>query len=134
MTSHDLPRPSTTFHDLPKWLLSSLVFSSSLRVSQTLLIRHPLLVGTNLASTCCVALVCAWAFWSVNYELSGGVLQRMGLLFFLGAHFLLTGLANIGVWKQERQLYFHERGVGCYGTVPFVLSKTLLADVRPPLP
>jgi len=64
-------------------------------------------------------------------ELSGGVLQRMGLLFFLGAHFLLTGLANIGVWKQERQLYFHERGVGCYGTVPFVLSKTLLADAVP---
>lgn len=97
----------------------------------TLLVRHPLLVGTNLLSTLCVALVCAWAFWSVNLELAGGVLQRMGLLFFVGAHFLLTGLANIGVWKQERLLYFHERGVGCYGTVPFVLAKTVFADALP---
>jgi len=55
----------------------------------------------------------------------------MGLLFFVGAHFLLTGLANIGVWKQERLLYFHERGVGCYGTVPFVLAKTVFADALP---
>ena len=39
----------------------------------------------------------------------------MGLLFFLGAHFLLTGLAPLGVWRQEKLLYFHERGVGCYG-------------------
>ena len=101
----------------------------------TLLMRHPLLVGTNLAATFCIAWVCAWAFWRagtpVNQTLSGGVLQRMGLLFFLGAHFLLSGLANIGVWKQERLLYFHERGVGCYGTVPFVLSKTIFADALP---
>ena len=31
----------------------------------------------------------------------------------------------------EKLLYFHERGVGRYGTVPFVLSKLLLADALP---
>ena len=97
----------------------------------TLIMRHPLLVATNIVSTGCIALVCAWAFWKVNLDLSGGVLQRMGLLFFLGAHFLLTGIANIGVWKEERLLYFHERGVGCYGTMPYVFSKTILADALP---
>ena len=48
------------------------------------LLRHPVLVLTNLGSGVCVGLVCAWAFWHVDLELSGGVLQRMGVLFFLG--------------------------------------------------
>ena len=51
----------------------------------TYLMRHPILVGTNLLSTGCISVVCWWAFWHVNLDLSGGVLQRMGLLFFLGA-------------------------------------------------
>jgi hypothetical protein len=94
-------------------------------------VRHPLLFTTNLLATLAVGWLCAWAFWSVDRTLSGGVLQRMGLLFFLGAHFLLTGLASLGVWRNEKLLYFHERGVGCYGTVPFVLSKLLMADALP---
>ena len=32
----------------------------------TLIMRHPLLVATNLVSTGCIALVCAWAFWKVR--------------------------------------------------------------------
>ena len=99
--------------------------------SWTLMLRHPLLFTSNLLATACVGLLCAWAFWRVDLTLSSGVLQRMGLLFFLGAHFLLTGLASLGVWRSEKLLYFHERGVGCYGTVPFVLSKLLLADALP---
>ena len=103
--------------------------------SWSLQVRHPLLIATNAASTVLVGTICMWVFWHVDpgdrIELSSGVLQRMGLLFFLGAHFLLTGLAPLGVWRQEKLLYFHERGVGCYGAWPFVLSKTLLAEALP---
>ena len=54
-----------------------------------------------MLATFCVSSICALAFWDVDLNLSGGVLQRMGLLFFLGSHFLLTGLASIGLWKGE---------------------------------
>jgi len=88
-------------------------------------------MATNLGSSIAVALVCAAAFWQVDYNLSSGVLQRMGFLFLLGSHFLLTGLAAIGSWRNERLLYFRERGVGCYSTLPFVLSRTFVADAFP---
>ena len=94
-------------------------------------LRDPLLVLTHLGSGLCVACVCAWAFWHVDLELSSGVLQRLGLLFFLGAHLLLTGLASMGAWRQDRLLYEHESGVGCYGAAAFVLSRTLVADAVP---
>ena len=80
-------------------------------------------MGANLGSSIAVGLVCAAAFWQVDYNLSSGVLQRMGFLFLLGAYFLLTGLAALGSWRNERLLYFREKGVGCYGTVSFMLSR-----------
>ena len=84
------------------------VYALTLR-NWTLLLRHPLLMATNLGATTLVGCVCAWVFWQLDcradpcgLELGSGVLQRMGLLFFLGAHFLLTGLASLGVWRQEK--------------------------------
>ena len=108
------------------WQLLALAGRHSLVV-----LRDPLLVLTHMGSGLCVACVCAWAFWHVDLELSSGVLQRLGLLFFLGAHLLLTGLASMGAWRQDRLLFEHESGVGCYGAAAFVLSRTLVADAVP---
>ena len=36
---------------------------------------------------------------------NSGVLQRVGLLFFVGIYFILTTLVTIGMWHQERLLY-----------------------------
>ena len=37
---------------------------------------------------------------------NSGVLQRVGLLFFVGIYFVLTTLVTLGMWHQERLLYF----------------------------
>lgn len=97
----------------------------------TLLLRHPLLLATNLAANVFTGGLCAFAFRELDFELGSGVLQRMGFLFFLGCHFLLTGLASLAVWRHERLLYFQERGVGCYSTTAFILAKTVCADAIP---
>ena len=40
---------------------------------------------------------------------NSGVLQRVGLLFFVGIYFILTTLVTLGMWHQERLLYFQVR-------------------------
>merc|ERR1712054_13361 len=85
----------------------------------------------NLVTSICVACTCAWAFNGVDMTLKGGLQQRMGLLFDVGMQTMLTGLASIGTWRHEKLIFFHERGVGCYGTLPYMLTRTLVADALP---
>ena len=110
----------------------------------TLALRHPLLVSVNLVATLSISLLCGAAFWQMGSKAGGdeskadencadgscidfdkGVLQRVGLLFFLGIFFLLTALADLPMWQHERLLLFQERGAGCYSTLPYIVSKTL---------
>jgi len=44
---------------------------------------------------------------------NSGVLQRVGLLFFVGIYFVLTTLVTLGMWHQERLLYFQARRPLC---------------------
>ena len=48
-----------------------------------------------------------------------------GLVLFLGLYFMLSALAPVPLWQQERLLYFQERAAGCYGPFTYVLSRTL---------
>ena len=61
---------------------------------------------------------------------NSGVLQRVGLLFFVGIYFVLTTLPTLHMWHQERLLYFQESAAGCYGAVTYLASK-LFFDVVP---
>ena len=61
---------------------------------------------------------------------NSGVLQRVGLLFFVGIYFVLTTLPTLHLWHQERLLYFQEAAAGCYGAVTYLASK-LFFDVVP---
>ena len=61
---------------------------------------------------------------------NSGVLQRVGLLFFVGIYFVLTTLPTLHMWHQERLLYFQEAAAGCYGAVTYLASK-LFFDVVP---
>ena len=61
---------------------------------------------------------------------NSGVLQRVGLLFFVGIYFVLTTLVTLHMWHHERLLYFQESAAGCYGALTYLASK-LFFDVVP---
>ncbi|EOD42063.1 hypothetical protein EMIHUDRAFT_95225 [Emiliania huxleyi CCMP1516] len=101
-----------------------------------LALRHPMLIWVNLVSTLVLAVLAGFAFWQTgkNNALDSGVLQRIGLLFFLMLVFMLTSLINIQLWHSERLLYFQARPAetwprsgreidGCYSahTLPLIL-------------
>jgi len=98
----------------------------------TVALRHPLLIWVNLVSTLIISILCGFAFWQTgkNNALDSGVLQRVGLLFFLMLIFMLSSLINIQMWHRERLLYFQESAAGCYGPLSFLLAK-LLFDAIP---
>ncbi|KAL1511432.1 hypothetical protein AB1Y20_006231 [Prymnesium parvum] len=89
-----------------------------------LMLRHPLLLTANTLSTLLASGLSAWAFMHVDSTFNNGVLQRTGFLFFVGAYFLFTALVSISMWREERVLYFQERGAGCYGPLSYVVSRT----------
>ena len=88
-------------------------------------VRHPLLLWVQLGTTAGVSVLCGFVFWRLNFDLDTGVITRVGLIFFLGLYFMLTALAPLPFWSQERLLYFQERAAGCYGPLSYVLSRTL---------
>ena len=88
-----------------------------------LLVRHPLALWLHLGVTLLVSLSCGGVFWQLSYDLDSGVLGRIGLVFFLGLYFMLTSLAPLPIWAQERLLYFEEVGAACYGAPAYVLSR-----------
>lgn len=96
--------------------------------------RHPLLIGVNLLATAVVSVLVGVAFWQVDPSQSihfgSGVMQRVGLLFFVGIYFILTSLVGLGMWQQERLIYFHEHAAGCYGALSYLASR-LFFDVVP---
>ena len=96
-------------------------------------VRHPLLLWVQLICTASISFACGAVFYQLDdhggghiyISLDEGVLARAGLIFFLGLYFMLTALAPLPLWSQERLLYFQERAAGCYGPVTYVLSRTL---------
>ena len=103
----------------------------------TLMYRHPMLICINLVATALIGAVCALAFFHdptgdaapSSVDFNGDVLQRMGLIFFLGTYFVLTALAGLSLWHTDRLLYFQERGAGCYGPLAYLVSRTLFETV-----
>ena len=91
-------------------------------------VRHPMLLGVHLGITLAVSLLAGAVFWQTGQSslLDTGVLARVGLVFFLGLYFMLTALAPLPLWSQERLLYFQERAAGCYGPLAYVLSRIAL--------
>ena len=92
-----------------------------------------MLISINLVATALIGAVCALAFFHdptgdaapSSVDFNGDVLQRMGLIFFLGTYFVLTALAGLSLWHTDRLLYFQERGAGCYGPLAYLVSRTL---------
>lgn len=79
----------------------------------------------QLGCTVSISVLSGVVFWHLDYDLDTGVLTRVGLVFFLGLYFMLTALAPLPLWTQDRLLYFQERAAGCYGAATLVLSRTL---------
>jgi len=90
-----------------------------------LALRHPLLLWCNLATVVIVSVLSGFVFWQTGKEqtLDGGVLQLVGMLFFLMLVFTLFALINISMWHDERLLYFQEVGAACYGPLAYLCSK-----------
>jgi len=70
------------------------------------------------------------AFYQVDLNFDSGVLQRVGLFFFLGTYFMLTSLVSLPMWQHERLIYFQEWAAGCYSSLSYILSK-LFFDLVP---
>jgi len=98
--------------------------------------RHPVLLTVNFVATVVISALCGFAFYAPpggddsELDLDSGVLQRIGLLFFLGTYFLLTALVSLGMWQQERLIYFQELAAGCYTPFTYMFSK-MVCDMLP---
>ena len=92
-------------------------------------VRHPSLVATNIVANLAVALACSVLYHGVTNDLQGA-LNRGGLFFFLTAFTMLSCLADVGVWADERATFMRERAAGAYAPMPFLLAK-LMAEVVP---
>ena len=88
-------------------------------------VRHPMLLWVQLGTTAAISVLCGLVFYQLDMDLDTGVLTRVGLVFFLGLYFMLTALAPLPFWSQERLLYFQERAANCYGPLSYVLARTL---------
>jgi len=92
--------------------------------------RAPAVVTLNAVLTVFVSVLVGGAFWQMDRSSFDSVLHRIGLLFFLALFFLLTALVSLGIWQNERLIYFQEHHAGAYGAAPYLLSKTI-CDLLP---
>jgi len=99
-------------------------------------LRNPLLLLVNFVVSFIMALVIGLTFQRAGID-SPGIQNRFGCIFFVALYFSLMSLSSLPVWREERQLFAHERAAGCYGTVPYflssVLADTLILRLVPPL-
>ena len=69
----------------------------------------------------------------VNRQISVGhwpYLLRFGIMFFCLMFFSLLSLSSLPLWRDEVQLFVHERSGGAYGTFAY-FSATVLCDLVP---
>ena len=85
-------------------------------------IRHPMLAVVNFGATVAVALIAGLLYQGVTNDLQGAI-NRAGLFFFTLTYLMLSALADLGVWQDEKILFMRERASGCYDAGAYALSK-----------
>ncbi len=58
----------------------------------------------------------AWTTTPAAGTDTGGIQNRLGVLFFCLLYLALMTLSSLPVWRQERLLYLRERDTGAYKT------------------
>jgi hypothetical protein len=53
---------------------------------------------------------------------TGGIQNRLGVLFFALLYLSLMTLSSLPVWREERLLYVRERDSGAYGTGAYYIA------------
>ena len=76
-------------------------------------VRHPMLAMVNVGGLLGMSFTVGVLYHDITFDLPGA-LNRGGLFFFLLAYLMLTSLADLGVWHEERVLFMRERASGCY--------------------
>ena len=98
--------------------------------------RHPFLLMLHFASTAGMSIALGLIFWNSGRD-TGGIQNRMGVLFFIILYLTLMSLSSLPIWKEDQILFRRERASGVYGTNAYftavVLFDVVILRVTPPL-
>jgi ATP-binding cassette subfamily G (WHITE) protein 2 len=98
--------------------------------------RHPFLLMLHFASTAGMSIALGLIFWNSGRD-TGGIQNRMGVLFFIILYLTLMSLSSLPIWKEDQILFRRERASGVYGTNAYftavVLFDVVILRVIPPL-
>ena len=98
--------------------------------------RHPFLLMLHFASTAGTSIALGLIFWNSGRD-TGGIQNRMGVLFFIILYLTLMSLSSLPIWKEDQILFRRERASGVYGTNAYftavVLFDVVILRVLPPL-
>lgn len=88
------------------------------------IIRKPQLLRVQYAMGIGIGIIMGWVFYHVTDDYAGGgVTNRIGALFFIGALLSFTSITSIDAFFSERLLFARERGNGSYRTSAYFFSK-----------
>jgi len=98
--------------------------------------RHPFLLTLHFLSTAGASVALGFFFWNSGHD-TGGIQNRMGVLFFIILYLTLMSLSSLPIWKEDQILFRRERASGVYGTNAYfsavVLFDVVILRVIPPL-
>ena len=98
--------------------------------------RHPFLLTLHFLSTAGASVALGFIFWNSGHD-TGGIQNRMGVLFFIILYLTLMSLSSLPIWKEDQILFRRERASGVYGTNAYfsavVLFDVVILRVIPPL-
>jgi len=91
--------------------------------------RHPFLVLLNFVASLCAAIAIGLIFRDAGTD-TGGIQNRLGVLFFMLLYLSLMSLSSLPVWRQEKLLYLRERDSGSYGSAAYYIA-VVVFDLLP---
>ncbi|KAF5834484.1 hypothetical protein DUNSADRAFT_8809 [Dunaliella salina] len=91
--------------------------------------RHPFLVLLNFVASLCAAIAVGLIFRNAGTD-TGGIQNRLGVLFFMLLYLSLMSLSSLPVWRQEKLLYLRERDSGSYGSAAYYIA-VVVFDLLP---
>ena len=95
-------------------------------------VRNPLLLTLHVG----IAAVCAVGIGITFYDVpqydssTTGVQDRLGIMFFILMYLSLLSLSSIPIWREDQEIFIHERGSGAYDTFAYFVA-TVCCDLVP---
>ncbi len=86
--------------------------------------------GLGCKQVCVCVCVCMCVCLTLAGTDTGGIQNRLGVLFFCLLYLALMTLSSLPVWRQERLLYLKERDSGAYDTPAYFSAVSAKLHVR----